>query len=141
MEAAFAAGYLAGALTMAGLAVRAHIGLATTLGLLTMGLSFAAVAMASSIVAAMLPLFIVGGGNAVAMISIETFFQKTVPERLRGRVWGVRFTLTQTVFALSVLGGAAAVGVFPVRALFVVAGAVIALPGLVGLLFPRLREN
>jgi DHA3 family macrolide efflux protein-like MFS transporter len=141
MEAALAAGYLVGALGMAGLAIRAHIGLATTLGLLTMGLGFAAVAMTSSVVVTMLPLFIVGVGNAIALISIDTFFQQTVAEQLRGRVLGVRFTMTQTVIALSVLGGAAAVSVFPVRTLFVVAGAVIALPGLVGLLFPRLRES
>ena len=57
-----------------------------------------------------------------------------MPEGLRGRVFGARFTLTQGMYALSVLVGGALASVVDVRVLFVVAGAIIAIPALVGLL-------
>jgi MFS family permease len=140
-EAAIGAGFLCGSLVMAALSAQVRIGPATTFGLATMGIALVTVALVHSMTVALVPFFIAGTANAVAMISIDTFFQQTIPEHLRGRVWGVRFTLTQTVLALSVLAGAAAAGLFSLRLLFVVAGAIIALPGLAGLLLPRLRSS
>ena len=50
---------------------------------------------------------------------------------------GTRFTLTQGTYALSVLVGGALAGVVDVRILFVVAGAIVAVSALVGLLDAR----
>jgi len=63
-----------------------------------------------------------------------------VPEGLRGRVFGVRFALTQGTYALSVLIGGALAGVFDVRVLFIVAGVLIAVPALAGLFVRDIRE-
>ncbi len=132
-ESAIGAGALFGSLAMAGFSRRVRIGPATTIGFSGLGLSLIAVAVAPSAALALVPFFISGVANVLAMISIDTFFQQTIPEHLRGRVWGVRFTVSQSVLALSVLGGGAAAGVLNVRALFVVAGCVVMLPGLVAL--------
>ena len=48
---------------------------------------------------------------------------------MRGRVLGTRFTLTQGMYAVSVLVGGALAGVVDVRILFVVAGAIVAVLG------------
>ncbi len=41
------------------------------------------------------PSLSLGLANAAALIAIDTYLQQAVPEHLRGRVFGVRFTLTQ----------------------------------------------
>jgi len=82
-----------------------------------------------------------GIANAAFLISVDTYFQQSVPEHLRGRVWGVRFTLTQGTYALSVLAGAALAGTsIGVRPLFVVAGAIVALAGIGGLFVREVRD-
>ena len=81
-----------------------------------------------------------GIANAVALIAVDTYLQEVVPERLRGRVWGTRFTLTQGTYAISVLAGGALAGVFDVRALFIVSGVLIALPAIAGLFVREIRE-
>ena len=59
---------------------------------------------------------VVGLANAAALIAIDTYVQAIVPEKLRGRVWALRFTLTQGVYAVSVLAGGALASVVDVRA-------------------------
>jgi MFS transporter, DHA3 family, macrolide efflux protein len=141
LESSFALGFLLGSLLMATFGTRARVSWTTTLGLFAMGCAYAAVSMTHSLTAAIVPFFAAGAADAVFMISIDTFFQRTIPEHLRGRVLGVRFTLTQGFFALSVLLGGAAAGVINVRVLFIVAGCIVALPGLAGLLLPSLRRD
>jgi len=139
-EAAIAVGYLAGSLVLAALATRVRKGLVMTIGLAVMGGSLVAVALADGVWQACLPFAVFGLANAAALIAIDTYLQEIVPERLRGRVFGARLTLTQGTYAVSVLIGGALAGVFDVRALLVVSGALVAVPAIVGLLVREIRE-
>ncbi|MGE5228128.1 MAG: hypothetical protein ACM3MJ_00225, partial [Deltaproteobacteria bacterium] len=60
---------------------------------------------------------------------------------MRGRVLGTRFTITQGMYALSVLIGGALAVVVDVRVLFIVAGAIVATSALVGLLIREVRNS
>ena len=139
-EAVIAVGYLTGSLTMVTLATRIPKGYAMTIGLAAMGVSLVLVAAAGGVWQACIPFTALGLANAAALIAIDTYLQQAVPEHLRGRVFGVRFTLTQGTFALSVLIGGALGGVFDVRALFVVAGVIVAVPAIAGLFVRDIRD-
>ena len=140
MEASLGAGFFVGSLLMAALGDRVRKGVAMTAGLAVMGGSFASVAICTSLALVVAPIFVAGAANAAVLISIDTYFQQAVPESLRGRLWGTRFTITQSVYAASVLGGGALAAFFPVAPLFIVAGLIIAVPGLVGLFVPVVRD-
>ena len=140
MESAIGLGYLVGALAMAALADRVPKGLAMTVGIGVMGAGLAVIASVSSLYVALVPFFVVGLANAAALISIDTYVQQTVPERLRGRVWGVRFTLTEGVYALSVLMGGALATRIPVQSLFLVCAVIVAAPAVVGMFIGSVRR-
>jgi DHA3 family macrolide efflux protein-like MFS transporter len=140
MEAAVALGYFAGSAVLAGVGARLRKGYAMTLGLSTMGASLVAVGLLHGLTAILVAFLLLGLANAAALIAIDTFFQEAVPEHLRGRVWGVRFALTQGAYALSVLAGGALAGAFDVQKLFIAAGLMVAIPGLIGLATRPVRE-
>ena len=140
MEAAIGVGYLGGSALLAGLGSRVRKGYAMTVGLGVMGASLVCVGLLQNLATILVAFLALGVANAAALISIDTFFQETVPEHLRGRVWGVRFALTQGFYALSILVGGALAGIYSVQSLFVVAGLIVGLPGLVGLATARVRE-
>jgi len=139
-EAVIGIGYLAGALALATLATRIPKGLAMAIGWATMGVSLIAVAATGGVWQACIPFAVFGLANAVALIALDTWLQSVVPEQLRGRVFGARFTLTQGTYALSVLVGGALAGVFDVRALFIVAGVFMAIPGIAALFVRDIRD-
>jgi MFS family permease len=132
LEAVVGAGFLIGSLALVALATRVRKGRIMVGGLLVMGVCLGSVAVTGTVWAAAAPLAAFGVANALVLIAVDTFLQETTPERIRGRVLGTRFMLTQGTYALSVLAGGALAGVVHVRVLFVVAGAVVALSGLVG---------
>ena len=140
LEAAVGAGYLAGSLLLAGLATRVRKGTTMIAGLALMGGCLVGVAFAGSVRLACVPYVVFGAANAAALVAIDTYLQTAVPEGLRGRVLGARFTLTQGTYALSVLAGGALAGVFDVRTLFVAAAAVVTLSALVGLASREVRR-
>ncbi len=140
LESAIGAGYLVGSLAMAGAGQRVDKGIAMTAGITVLGAGLASIGAISTLLLAFVPFFILGVADAAALISIDTYFQQTVPAQLRGRVWGVRFTLTQGVYALSVLAGGAAAGLIDVQVLFVVCGIVVAVPGLAGVFMASVRR-
>ena len=74
------------------------------------------------------------------LIAIDTYVQRVVPEHVRGRVWGSRFMLTQGAYAVSVLTAGALLTVVGPQTLFVVAGLVVAVPALVAVFVPALRD-
>ncbi len=121
-EAVLAVGYLAGSVALATVATRVRKGYAMTIGLIAMGLCLAIVALAGGVWQACIPFAVLGIANSFALIAVDTYLQEAVPQELSGRVFGVRFTLAQGTYAVSVLVGGALAGVFDVRALFVVAG-------------------
>lgn len=140
LEAAVGAGYLVGSIALVALAPRMHKGWTMIGGLLLMGVCLAVVSVTGSVWQACIPFLIFGVANAAALIAVDTYLQETVPQGLRGRVLGTRFTLTQGTYALSVLAGGALAGFFDVQALFVVAGAIIVLGAVLGLLTREVRE-
>ena len=139
-EAAIAVGSLTGALAVAWLAKRLPLGRAILVGFTLVGAGMAALAAPERVWVAAVVFAVVGVANAAALISVDTYVQQTVPEHIRGRVWGSRFTLTQGSYAVSVLTGGALAGVVDVRVLFVDFGLLVALPALVAFFVPALRD-
>lgn len=141
LEAVVGAGYLAGSLAVLAFAPRVHKGRLMIGGLALMGGCLALVASAGSVWTAAIPFAVFGMANAAALIAVDTYMQEVVPQGMRGRVLGMRFTLTQGMYALSVLMGSALAGIVDVRMLFVVAGAIVVASALVGLLSREVRES
>ncbi len=133
-------GYLVGSLALAALAQRVPQGRVMVAGLMLMGASLSLVAAAGGVWIACVPFAVLGVANAAALIAIDTYLQNVVPEHLRGRVFGTRFTLTQGVYALGVLAGGALATVADVRVLFIVCGLLIAVPALAGLFVREIRD-
>ena len=140
LEAAMGIGFFVGSLLLAALAARARKGWTIIAGLIAMGLCLAVVAVTQTVWQACIPYALFGIANAVALIAVDTYLQETVPEGLRGRVLGARFTLTQGVYALAVLVSGALASVVDIRILFVAAGALIALPAIAGLFVRDIRD-
>ncbi len=141
LEAAVGAGYLAGSLALVALATRVHKGRVMIAGLSVMGACLALVATTDSVWMAAVPFAAFGIANAVVLIAVDTYLQEVVPHGMRGRVLGTRFTITQGMYALSVLIGGALAAVVDVRVLFIVAGAIVAISALVGLLTREVRDS
>ena len=140
-EAVIGIGYLAGSLALATLATRVPKGLAMAHRLGGDGREPGRSSPSpTGVWQACIPFAVLGLANAVALIAVDTWLQDVVPERLRGRVFGARFTLTQGTYALSVLVGGALAGVFDVRALFIVAGVLMAIPGIAALFVRDIRD-
>jgi len=139
-EASIAAGFLAGSLLLAGLGTRVRKGYAILGGLALLGAAYILVAFTGTVWAACIPFAVAGVANAASPIAVDTYVQSIVPEMLRGRVWTMRFTFTQGAYAFSVLAGGALAGVADVRLLLALAGAIIAVPALLGFLSRTLRE-
>lgn len=139
-EAVIAVGYLAGSLGLAALATRVRKGAAMAVGWTVMGASLMAVAAAGGVWQACIPFAVFGLANAAALIALDTWLQHVVPERLRGRVFGARFTLTQGTYALSVLVGGALAGLVDVRVLLIAAGGLMAAPGILAVFVRDIRE-
>jgi DHA3 family macrolide efflux protein-like MFS transporter len=140
MESAIAVGMLAGGAAMAWRGDRVQKGLVITLGVGVLGACIAILGAVSSLYAALVTLAVAGAANSAAVISINTYFQQTVRDDLLGRVLGVRFALTQGVYALSVLGAAALATSVDVSTLFIACGALVALPALVGVYIAAVRH-
>ena len=109
-------------------------------GLIAMGVCLGLVALTDDLWVAALPFAAFGLANAFALIAIDTYVQRIVPEQLRGRVWGVRLCLTQGAWAAAIIATGALATTVSVRALLVVAGLVIAVPAAVGAFFPAARD-
>lgn len=139
-EAAIGVGFLLGSITVALVATRLRKGLAMTMGLAIMGAALVTLAVAPTVWLATLPFLIVGLANSVVLIAVDTYVQMVVPKELLGRVWGARFALTQGAYAVSVIAAGALAGVFDVRVLFVAAGVLVAVPGIVALFVRQIRD-
>jgi MFS family permease len=141
LEAAVGAGFFAGSLALVAFAPRMRKGGLMIGGLAVMGACVAMVATTWSLWSAAVPLVLFGIANAIVLIAVDTYLQEIVPQGMRGRVLGTRFTITQGMYAASVLAGAALAGFFDVTALLVVAGGVILTSALVGLLSREVRGS
>ena len=140
MEASLAVGYLCASGVIGWSATRVRKGLAITVGLMAMGVLAALPWVIHALPLVLLDLGFMGAANAAVLISIDTYVQATVPPKLRGRVWGARFTLTQGAFAVGVIAAGALAAGLGLGPLFGLCGAVLFVPALIGLFLPVIRD-
>jgi MFS family permease len=140
MEAAIGLGYIIGSLTLTAGGRRVRKGFAITIGLMVMGVCYALAPVLGTLPLVLVDFVVLGAANAVMLISIDTYVQSVVPEHLRGRVWGARFTLTQGVYAVGVLAAGGLAAVVSLGPLFGVCGVIVFVPALIGLFVPVVRE-
>jgi len=140
LEVAIAVGYLIGTIIVAWLGTRLRLGFGILGGLLMMGVFLGLVALTENLLTAAIPFAAFGLANAFALIAIDTYVQRTVPEALRGRVWGARLALTQGVWAAAILVTGALAASVSVPVLLVVAALIIAVPAAVGFFIPAARD-
>ncbi len=141
LEAVVGGGYLVGSLAVVAFAPQVRKGHLMIGGLALMGCCLALVAITDSVWVAAIPFAVFGAANAAALIAVDTYLQQVVPQGMRGRALGTRFTLTQGTYALSVLAAGALAGIIDVRVLFVVAGVIVAASALVGALSREVRQS
>jgi MFS family permease len=140
MEAAVAVGYLSGSVVMGALAKRVPKGLAITVGLMVMGACCTLPWAIHALPLVLVDFVVLGCADAAVLISIDTYVQTIVPEKLRGRVWGARFTLTQGVYALGVLVAGALATTVGLGPLFGLCGLIVFVPAVIGLFLPVVRN-
>lgn len=140
LEAFMGIGYLSGSVALAATATRVRKGPTMVVGMASMGICLVLVPVTDTTWLASAVFAVFGVANAVALVTIDTYLQQIVPNGLRGRVFGVRFTLTQSTWALSVLIGSALAGWIDIRALFIIAGVVVAVPAVLGLFAHEVRD-
>jgi MFS family permease len=140
MEAAMAVGYLGGSVLVGALADRVRKGYAMTIGLMVMGVCYALPWALHALPLILLDFVVLGAANAAMLISIDTYVQAIVPDKLRGRVWGARFTLTQGVYGLGVIVAAALATTVDLGPLFGLCGLIVFVPALIGLFVPAVRD-
>jgi hypothetical protein len=140
MEAAIAVGYVAGSIVLGVFGKHLRKGLAITIGLMVMGVCYSLPWFLHALPLVLADFAVLGVANAAVLISIDTYVQSIVPDRLRGRVWGVRFTLTQGVYAAGVLVAGALAAAVALGPLFGLCGLIVFVPALVGLFVPAVRD-
>jgi predicted MFS family arabinose efflux permease len=112
LNAAIGAGGLIGALSAVALVGRARMAPTMFLGLVLWGVPILATGLAPAVPVAVLAMAVLGAGNAILDVSGFTLLQRSVPNAVRGRVFGVLEALVMLT-----VGVGAAVGPLLVRAL------------------------
>jgi MFS family permease len=92
------------------------------IGLAVVSVGFVACGAAPSLLVATLAFALAGVGNGLILVYERLLIQVTVPDRLMGRVFGVKDGLTAWAFAAAFLSAGGLVEAFGARALIVVAG-------------------
>jgi MFS family permease len=138
LATAFGVGFVAGSLT--GAKGRAPVVLKGRyrLGLLVLAVGFLLSGVAPSFAAAA-GAFVLGGfGNGMVIVYERQLIQATVPDRLAGRVFGVRDALSAWAFGVAFISAGGLITLLGVRELLVAAGIggvvawLVALPALAG---------
>ena len=107
---------------------------------MVMGVCYALPWVLHSLPLVLVDFVVLGAANAAMLISIDTYVQTVVPEALRGRVWGARFTLTQGVYAVGVLVAGALATTVGLGPLFGLCGLIVFVPALIGFFVPAVRD-
>jgi MFS family permease len=93
------------------------------LGLVAMAGGMLAAGLAPVFAVAAVAFVALGGGNGLASVSEQLLVQRTVPDELLGRAFGVKSALISSAFAASLLLGGLLTSLVGPRALFAAAGA------------------
>lgn len=91
-------------------------------GILATAGGLAAAAIAPGYGAALGAFLLVGVGNGLVLVHVRLILQRTVSDRLRGRIFGVRDTLDSWAFAAAFAGAGAILSVVGTRSLLLIAG-------------------
>lgn len=122
LATAFGAGFIAGSLTGAKGGSLVLLKTRFRLGVLVLGTGFVAAGLAPTYAAA-LGAFAVGGmGNGMLIVYERQLIQATVPDRLAGRVFGIKDALSAWAFGLAFVCAGALITLIGVRELLVAAG-------------------
>lgn len=123
LVALFGAGFIVGSLAGSRGGALPDLKRSYLLGLVVMGAGFLASGFAPSIGVAAFTFTLAGLGNGLVLVYERLLIQASVPDRLAGRVFGVKDALTAWAFALAFVAAAALIGLTGVRTVIVIAGA------------------
>jgi hypothetical protein len=123
LATAFGAGFITGSLTGASGAAPATLKHRFGLGLLLLGGGFVASGLAPGFGVALAAFALGGFGNGMVIVYERQLIQATVPDRLAGRIFGMKDALSAWGFGLAFVSAGALITLIGVRELLVVAGA------------------
>jgi MFS family permease len=122
LATSFGVGFVAGSLTGTKGGAPAVLKRRYRLGLLVLAVGFLLSGLAPGFAAAM-GAFVLGGfGNGMVIVFERQLIQATVPDRLAGRIFGVKDALTAWAFGLAFISAGALITLIGVRELLVAAG-------------------
>lgn len=122
LVAVYGLGFISGSLAGSGGGALERLKQRYRLGLLIMGGGFAISGLAPNLGLALGAFAVAGFGNGLVLVYERLLIQALVPDRLSGRVFGVKDALTAWAFALSFAAGAAVLSLLDTRATIVLAG-------------------
>jgi MFS family permease len=122
LATAFGAGFIAGSLTGAKGGAPVVLKARFRLGLLVLGAAFAAAGLAPTYATALVAFAVGGLGNGMLIVYERQLIQATVPDRLTGRVFGIKDALSAWAFGLAFVCAGGLITLIGVRELLVAAG-------------------
>jgi len=121
-------------------ATRVPKGPLTIAGFVLMGASMVAAGFTTNPYVAIGVFFAIGAANVMYLVPTITLFQERTPSRLFGRVVSTRQALTYGAMAISMGGAGWLAGIIGPAQVLMLGGAMISAAGLLGLLFPSMRD-
>jgi Major Facilitator Superfamily len=122
LATAFGAGFISGSLTgskgAAPVVLKGRYGI----GLLVLGAGFIATGVAPGFAAALAAFALGGFGNGMVIVYERQLIQATVPDRLAGRIFGVKDALSAWAFGLAFVCAGGLITLIGVRELLIAAG-------------------
>ena len=137
LNAVVGVGGIAGAVLATALVGRRRLAGDFGVGILLWGLPIALIGIWPSEAAALILLAVVGIGNTLVDVMGFTLLQRTVPDEVMARVFGVLRSLFLATAGLGAVLAPAAISLLGLRGAFVLTGLI--LPTLAALMWPRLR--
>jgi MFS family permease len=122
LATAFGAGFIAGSLTGSSAAPPIALKRRFGIGLLVLGAGFVAAGVAPGFAVALLAFVLGGFGNGMVIVYERQLIQATVPDRLAGRIFGMRDALSAWGFGVAFVCAGGLISLIGVRELLIVAG-------------------
>ena len=137
---AIAVGSVLAGITIGSIGDRLPKGPTVIVGFVGMGLSLVLVGLVTDPFIAIFAFFLSGAFNMVFIIPTITLFQELTPQRLMGRVVSSRQALVFGSIATSMALSGYLAGVIGPASVLVIAGAICAVAGAIGILIPPMRN-